>query len=255
MNQPRPKRTRLRARAKQISDIPHLSREKRADLQEALGHVFKEADLLDRALTHPSAVPGQRAKLSNQRLEFLGDRVLGLVIAESVYSKYEQEREGGLAPRLNALVSREACATVGERLSLSEYVLMDSSDRQQGGHEQPSVLADVVEALIGAIYLDGGLTAASRFVQRQWKTDLAGLRGRLKDAKSSLQEWAQGRGLPMPDYETLSRTGPDHSPEFKVEVRLESGEVAIGMGRTKQSAERAAATALLDELEVDQPNA
>ncbi len=199
-------------------------------------------------MTHRSAVPGGRAEWSNERLEFLGDRVLGLVVAGLLIERFPKDREGALAPRLNALVSREACAGIGAALGLDQFLIVDRAERAAGGASRPSLLSNATEALLGAIYLDGDLRAASRFIKAHWKEALQDADEVQRDPKSALQEWVQGRGGAAPTYELLEQEGPDHAPTFKVSVRIDSGEMKTGSGASKQDAERAAAMAMLDKV-------
>lgn len=248
MKAARPKRTRQRKAA--TSRAPRLSDDALQALQERLRHVFKDRTLLDTAMTHPSALIGlDSTRHSNQRLEFLGDRVLGLVIAERLFERRPGEREGGLAPRLNRLVNKGACADAARRIGLGDYIILGTSERLNGGAEKEGILGDVCESVIAALYLDGGLKTARSFIERAWAEQFANPDARVKDTKSLLQEWAQARGYDLPLYETISRTGPDHAPVFTVEVRVGPNETETGEGPSKQEAERTAATALLNRLE------
>jgi len=213
---------------------------------ERLGHVFANREGLSRALTHRSAVPGDRAAHeSYQRHEFLGDRVLALVVADMLYRAHPKADEGDLARRLNQLVRRETCAEVAAELGLGEAIRLGTGERQSGGRQKEAILGDVAEAVIAAIYLDGGFEAARAFVERHWRPRMEGLSGPLRDAKTMLQEWAQGRGLPTPVYEAIDRSGPDHAPEFTVRVTVGSGPAGEGRGKSKRDAEQAAAQGVL----------
>lgn len=214
-------------------------------LEESIGYNFADPDLLEIALTHASHGDGRRRTDSNERMEFLGDRVLGLLVAEQLYAMFEGLSEGGLAHRLNALVNKGACARVARALNLGDALLLSPGEERLGGREKESILGDACEALIGAIYLDGGMSAARGFFETAWEDELAQLTRRQKDAKSHLQEWAARKRLPAPAYETLSRKGPDHRPHFTVEVRIDGLEPAMGEGNTKQAAQRAAADTML----------
>ena len=160
----------------------------------------------------------------------------------------KKEREGGLAPRLNALVSRETCAKIAAELKLGQYLILDAAETSAGGTTKPSLLANVTEALIGAIYLEAGLKPAEKFIVKYWKEYFKGVVEVPRDPKSALQEWAQGDGRPAPVYESVGREGPDHAPVFTVEVRVEGVEAARGEGSSKQDAQRAAANAMLDKV-------
>lgn len=248
MKQARPKRTRQRAAAKQVT--PQLPKEALEALEDRLGHRFAERDLLNRAMTHPSALSGRNGALkSNQRLEFLGDRVLGLVIAERLFDRRRTEREGALAPRLNRLVNKRACAEAAQHMDLGRHVMMSSHEIANGGRERESTLGDVCEAVIGALYLDGGLKTARAFIERAFAPQFDEGHARLKDPKSLLQEWAQSQGHDLPDYRTLERSGPDHDPRFTVEVRVGGTFRETGSDRSKQDAERAAAFKLLEQVD------
>ncbi len=209
-----------------------------------------DRDLIDAALTHPSA--GSPARQDYQRLEFLGDRVLMLVIAEALLRRWPSEAEGKLAPRLNDLVRKETCADVAAELNLGAYLRMERSDSKAGGRRRVTTLGDAMEAVIAAIYLDAGLEAARDFILRWWEPRLAA-QGSVapQDPKSALQEWAEGRGLSKPVYAMISRDGPDHAPRFVIEAQLTNGAAAQGAATSKREAEKAAAAALLERLAHD----
>lgn len=240
---------RRRNRAKGRTQPPALSMEVRDRLETALGRRFADPALLDRALTHRSANPAGPAEWSSERLEFLGDRVLGLVIADALLERHPLEREGRLALRLNALVQRDACVRRALKLSLDEALLVDPRERDGTGGLKPSILADAMEAVIGAVYLDGGLPAARTFVLSLWKEEFQSAGDPTKDPKSALQEWAQGDGRATPVYISAGRFGPDHAPVFRMQVHIEGELPALGEGPTKQEAEREAARAMLGRLD------
>jgi ribonuclease-3 len=244
------KRRRNRARA---DAAPSLTKELRTECEQTIGHRFKTPVLLDRAMTHRSATQGMAAEWSNERLEFLGDRVLGLVIVETLLERFPGAREGELAPRLNALVSRETCAIVGAELGLGRFLIVDRSERASGGNNKPTLLANAAEALIGAVYLDGGLKAADKFILKHWAAMLKANTEKPRDPKSSLQEWVQGEGLPAPSYRHDARAGPDHAPVFTATVHVQGREPTSGVGLSKQEAERAAARAMLAVIEGHAP--
>ena len=244
------KRRKSRGRSRR-APAPALTVEQREELTRLIGAKIADHDLFDRAMTHSSAVPGDAARLSNERLEFLGDRVLGLVIAGELIKRFETEREGGLAPRLNALVSRTTCARIAEEIGLGNFLLLDAAERARGGAARQSILANAMEALIGAIYLEGGMKASEAFVAKYWKAEFKQLSEAPQDPKSRLQEELQGKGQPAPVYRQVSREGPDHAPVFKVEVVATGEEPAVGEGASKQAAERAAARSMLNALGVD----
>lgn len=211
-----------------------------------LGHSFADADLLRQALTHGSA--SSPARPDNQRLEFLGDRVLGLVIAEALLNADKSAHEGQLAPRYNALVRKETCAEIAERVGLGEVLRLGRSERMSGGRRKTALLGDAMEAVIAAVYVDGGFIAAERVILRLWADAIARVDEDAKDAKTRAQEWAQARGLPPPDYVATDRSGPDHAPEFTIEARLADGTTAQARAATKRKAEQDAAAALLRRL-------
>lgn len=218
-----------------------------AALEQRLGHHFSDPDLLILSLSHSSAATAR----DNERLEFLGDRVLGVVIAEKLYADFPNEDEGGLAVRLNAMVRRDACANVARRVGLAPHILMASSESSSGGREKSGILAGACEAVIAALYLDGGMDAAKAFILRYWQDMFAHALPDLRDAKTALQEWAQSGALPdrpQPKYRLKQRSGPDHAPIFTVEVELPGCESETGEGSTKQAAEQAAARAMLVRL-------
>ena len=213
------------------------------DLKQALGHEFASAALLEQALTHRSIALNGRA--SYERLEFLGDRVLGFTVADLLLDAYPNEAEGPLAKRHADLVRRETLADVAREADIGRHILMSRSDVDSGGQENDGILSDVCEALIAAMYRDGGIEVAQQFIARYWTDRLNAPPRPPEDAKTILQELAQGKGLPLPGYRILGREGPDHAPVFTVTVSVEGWEVAEGSGTSKQAAERAAAEALL----------
>jgi len=217
------------------------------DLAERLGHRFEEPRLLREALTHPSAAvkPAQ----SYERLEFLGDRVLALIVSDRLLAYFPQEAEGALARRLSALVRRETLAEVAGDLALGDFLILAKAEREAGASANPALLANACEAVIGALYLDGGLAAARGFVEPRWTPLLEAERTPPQDAKTALQEWAQGRGLPLPAYRETRREGPPHDPIFTIEVAVAGYDPAEGEGRSKRLAEQVAASRLLARLD------
>lgn len=214
-----------------------------ADLQALLGHKPRDPALFDRALTHSSA-----ARDSYERLEFLGDRVLGLVIARLLYDRYSTEPEGKLSRRYNALVARECCAEVGRELGLPPLIKLGRQAREDGATHSDNIIGDVVEALIGALYVDGGLDAAEAFIRKGWMSRLESQQKAPQHPKSALQELAAARGLRMPEYEIIGRHGAHHSPRFTLRVSIRGAGEASAEGSSKQEAETAAAAALLEQL-------
>jgi ribonuclease-3 len=247
MKPARPKRTRLRSKGK--ASAPVLSDDRLKAAQDTIGYKFKDTKLLVRALTHPSAVGnGDAVRESNQRLEFLGDRVLNLVIAERLMERRKMESEGELAPRLNRLVKKGACADAMRHLNLQDFILLSDGEEAAGGRMRESTLGDACEAIIGAIFKDGGLSPARKFIEKAWAPQFASAPAETKDPKTLLQEWAQGHGLPLPDYDVLSRSGPDHEPVYEIEAKVEGRGSAVATGPSKREAERSAAALLLQSL-------
>lgn len=214
-------------------------------LSAALGHSFADPDLLTQALTHSSVADGKRSVAHNESLEFLGDRVLGLLVAERLYRLNPRAKEGELARALNAAVNRDACAAVARAAGLDAALRLSKSEVRTGGREKPTILGDVTEAVLAALYLDGGLDAARQFFDRYW-ADLSATVAR--DPKTALQEWAQGQGYAPPTYTLQERTGPDHAPMFTVAVHIADLPPELGQGPSKQAAERLAAAAFLERV-------
>ena len=212
-----------------------------------IGHQFRQPDLLVRAVTHASI--SSMTRPDNQRLEFLGDRVLGLAMAEALLRADPQASEGQLAPRYNALVRKETCTDVAREIGLGDVLKLGRSEVMSGGRRKDALLGDALEAVIAAVYMDAGFEAAQAVVLGLWGDRIAAVEADSRDAKTALQEWAQARGLPPPVYLEQGRTGPDHQPVFTVEVRLENGAVERAAAGTKRQAEQAAAKALLARME------
>jgi ribonuclease-3 len=238
-------------------------RESEPDLREltaALDFTFNDPELLRVALLHPSAVStgrGRRSKklepwigrgADNQRLEFLGDRVLGIVVAEMLFRAFPDEDEGALARRLAALVRQDSLDAVAREISLGRYLTISRGEEEGGGRDNPAILADACEALIGAIYLDSGLETARTFVERHWRPKMNAEEKPPQDAKTALQEWAQAAGLALPLYTVVKSEGPPHDPVFEVEVTVAGHLPASARGRSKRTAEQAAARQLLDRV-------
>ena len=213
---------------------------------ERLGYRFKKPELLIRAVTHASN--SSETRPDNQRLEFLGDRVLGLVMAEALLSRDKGATEGQLAPRFNALVRKETCADVAREIDLGQVLKLGRSEAMSGGRRKRALLGDAMEAVIAAVYLDAGFDVARDLVIRIWGDRIDNVESDARDAKTTLQEWAQARGQTPPDYQEIARSGPDHAPVFTVRVRLESGEEATAEATSKRSAEQSAAKALLGQV-------
>ena len=231
---------------------PPAARHRLSGAAEAiLGHRFARPELLAEALTHRSAAGPQRGRRkgsgSNERLEFIGDRVLGLLVAEWLMERFPQEQEGELGRRFGQLVSRPVLAGIGQELGLDASLLIGAGEARAGVGQLANTLADAMEAVIGALFLDGGLEPPRRFVRGAWATAMEGQVRPPKDPKTGLQEWLMARGLPLPDYVETERTGPSHAPVFQVRVEG-GGHSGEGSGATKREAERAAAVDLLGRL-------
>ncbi|WP_207478994.1 ribonuclease III [Arenibaculum pallidiluteum] len=225
-------------------------------LAERLGHSFSRPALLADAVTHPSLAGNRKGRSAGgdgtayERLEFLGDRVLGLVVAAWLLERHPSEREGDLAKRHAALVRREALGAVARGLELGSFMRLSAGEEEQGGRDNGAILADCCEAVIGALFLDGGLPAAEAMIRHRWAPlmDDDGHGAPPQDPKTALQEWAQGRGKPLPLYETIGQSGPDHDPRFEVRVVVDGLEPATARAGSKRAAEKAAATALLRRI-------
>lgn len=215
--------------------------------QGRLGHQFRKPDLLMRAVTHASI--GTATRPDNQRLEFLGDRVLGLVMAEALLAADPGAREGQLAPRFNALVRKETCAAVAREIGLGDVLKLGRSEMLTGGRRKEALLGDAMEAVIASVYQDAGFEAARALILRLWGDRIARVEPDARDAKTALQEWAQARAMPPPAYEEAGRSGPDHAPMFTVRVTLANGASAEAAAGSKRVAEQAAARMLLERME------
>jgi ribonuclease III len=231
--------------AKAVPDLPKL--------QASLGHVFSDLSLLEHALTHVSSVKSGNIRLqSYQRLEFLGDRVLGLAIAEMLAAAFPSADEGELARRMAELVRKETCAEVAVAWNIGPNIRLGSGEAQSGGRKRLTTLADVCEAVIGAVFLDGGYPPAQAVIAKAWGGRLAEPAGDRRDAKTLLQELAQGRRLGMPAYRETARSGPAHRMHFVIAVEVEALGAADGKGASKREAEQAAARALLDRITAEE---
>jgi ribonuclease III len=215
------------------------------ELAERIGYDFCDAAVLKLALTHASARLGARYSEDNERLEFLGDRVLGLAVAELLHERFPEASEGELARWLNRLVRAETCVEIAEGWELGKYMVMSTAEAGSGGREKKTILANACEAVLGAVFLDGGYAPARDIVQRFWSGHLDLPEEAIPDAKSVLQEWAQGRKLSLPRYVEIAREGPDHKPSFTAEVHVDGMAPERGQGTNKRAAEQAAAEAML----------
>jgi ribonuclease-3 len=227
-----------------------------AELMQRLGYNFRRPEWLEQALTHSSlSVVRHKRNQSNERLEFLGDRVLGLVVAEMLFARFPDEAEGDLAYRHAGLARRDALAQVARTIDLGAFLRLSRGEEEGGGRDNPGLLADCCEAVIAALYLDGGLDAASAFIRAHWAALVEERRAPPKDDKTRLQEWAQGGGRPLPVYREIGREGPGHAPVFTIEVVVAGCEPGRGEGPSKRAAEQAAARVLLERLGVDRDGA
>jgi ribonuclease III len=214
--------------------------------EKALSYTFRDRSLLESALTHRSVEAA--GGIDYERLEFLGDRVLGLIVTEMLMVSFPEEREGALAKRLAGLVRQEALASVARDIGLGRHIRLSRGEDEGGGRENEAILSDVCEAVIAAIYHDGGLDAARAFIEKHWRDRLQSAEAPPQDAKTTLQEWAQGRGMALPSYNVVGREGPDHAPRFTVRVELADGIAAEGDGPSKRAAEQQAANRVLEML-------
>jgi ribonuclease-3 len=210
-------------------------------LQLILEYDFSDQALLQMALTHASSASG----VTYERLEFLGDRVLGLAVAEILYSKFSMESEGDLARRLASLVQGTTLATIAREIDLGVFIHFSESERNAGGAENDHILADVLEALLGALYLDGGFKSCKALIERLWGDRFYKMLAPPMHPKTQVQEWAQGQGLPLPVYEICEQSGPDHAPIFKISLTVDGYGVVIAEGKSRQEAEKQAAKAFV----------
>lgn len=221
-------------------------------LEEALGHHFKDRSHLVLALTHISSVTGlqgSRARVrSYQRLEFLGDHVLGLVVSDMLYRAYPQAEEGELSRRLADLVCEDSCAEVARAMGVGAHIRLGTGEDRDGGRERTAILADIAESVLAAVYLDAGFPAAEALVERFWRPRLKKAGGTARDPKTALQEWSQARGFPPPTYRLVERSGPDHNPHFRIAVEVPGFDPVEGSGSSKQNAQKAAAAAFLEQV-------
>jgi ribonuclease-3 len=218
-----------------------------ARLEERIAHRFGDPGLLRQALTHSSAAAetGLRPEATYQRLEFLGDRVLALVVADMLVADFPTAAEGELARRLTALVRNDACAGVAREIDLGAAIRLGGGELQSGGRAKAAILGDVCEAVIGALYLDGGVEAARTFIEAHWRERMLAADAPLRDAKTTLQEWAQGRGLAAPAYTIVARSGPEHAPRFVIEASVVGLDPGRGEGGSRRAAEQEAAALIL----------
>ncbi|MGE0597628.1 MAG: ribonuclease III [Hyphomonadaceae bacterium] len=216
-------------------------------LEAHIGHTFQNAALVREALTHGSVIDAAKNVRSYDRLEFLGDRVLGFIVAERLLREHINDDEGDLAPRFNALVNKEACARAARAAKLGDAVWLSTSEESSGGRNKDAILGDICESVIAALYLDAGIDTARAFVVRFWGDAFDAVKTARRDAKTALQEWAAARKLQL-SYELVEQTGPEHAPHFVVDARVDNFPTARGVGGSKREAQRAAAEAFLDRF-------
>lgn len=213
-------------------------------LQDLIDYQFDDIHFLERALTHSST----NDDYNYQRLEFLGDRVLGLVMAHALFSEFKGENEGGLAKRHTALVQGTTCSLMGKKINLGDYIVLSHSEREAGVHLNANIIADVMESLIGAIYIDGGYEEAQRVVLSVWGDAIQTLETAPQDPKTELQEWVQARNLPLPEYNIIDRHGPDHAPVFVIELKIEGFDAIVTEGPSRRNTEKSAARLMLSHV-------
>ncbi len=222
--------------------------------QDRIGYTFNDGNQLILSLTHASRASVNDRTSSNERLEFLGDRVLGLIVANMLYDRFPNEEEGALSRRFTALVRRESLARVAINLDIQEFLILSRAENDVGGRDNPAILADACEAIIGAMFLDGGYDAACRFVQHNWHPLLEEDLTPPKDAKTSLQEWSQGHDLGLPEYEVVGTSGPSHAPVFHISAKVDGFPPQVAEGTSKRRAEQGAARLVLDYISEANPD-
>jgi ribonuclease-3 len=214
------------------------------ELEQRLGYRFRNIAYLEQALTHSS----KNGSNNNERMEFLGDRVLNLVMAHALFEQFPDESEGSLAKKHSSLVQGKMLAAVGITLNIPDFLIMSEAEREAGGADNENIVSDATEALLGAVYLDGGLEPARTIITKLWDKYFLSPSEMFQDSKTELQEWVQARGLPLPDYEIVGRTGPDHAPVFEVEVRVEGQSPVLAVGASRRQAEKEAARRMLIQV-------
>ncbi len=221
-------------------------------LQRVIGYQFSDPSLLVEALTH-SSYHGKARGTDNERLEFLGDRVLGIMVADELFKRFPFDKEGALARRYNTLICRPTCAAIAREIKLGDHLRLGRSEQPTGaGQVKSALLANACEALLGALYLDGGTEAIRPLFDRHWLPRFEETSGIRRDSKTALQEWAQGLGLPLPRYDVVDQTGPDHAPAFVIAVSVEGYEAVSAQGSSKRKGEQAAATAFMERHSLKQ---
>lgn len=218
------------------------------DIENILDYTFSSPQMLSEALTHASASGEKVDVKNNERLEFLGDRVLGLIVADLLYKRYPDDSEGGLAKRHASLVSGKTLAAIGCDIGIGNFITFSEAEKNAGGAENNKLLANAMEAVIGALYLDGGVEPCRHFIEKYWSGRIEDMQQAPVDPKSALQEWAQARSLPIPNYTMVGRSGPDHDPIFEISVSIKGYDPMNAKGASRRKAEKAAATILLKSL-------
>lgn len=211
------------------------------ELEQRIDYRFRDPSLAYHALTHSS----KSGSPNNERLEFLGDRVLNLVIAHALFMQFPNENEGNMAKRHSSLVQGRLLAVVGTEIKLGDHIILSDAERQSGGAKNENIVSDAMEALLGAVFLDSGMDAAQKLILSLWDAHILKPAESHQDSKTELQEWVQARGLPLPDYEIVGRTGPDHAPCFEIEVRVRGLDPIIAEGPSRRAAEKTAAEKML----------
>lgn len=214
------------------------------ELEQRLGYRFKNITYMEHALTHSS----KNGSINNERIEFLGDRVLNLVMAHTLFEQFPSENEGALAKKHSALVQGKMLAAVGHTINLGDFLIMSDAERQSGGAENENIVSDAMEALLGAVFLDGGLESARDIIIRLWDKYILSPIEAHQDSKTELQEWVQARGLPLPEYEIIGRTGPDHAPVFEIEVSVQGHNPVQAVGSSRRQAEKEAARRMMIQV-------
>ena len=220
------------------------SQNKIKQLQDVIVYQFKDVHWLERALTHSST----NDDYNYQRLEFLGDRVLGLVIADALFTEFKEENEGGLAKRHTALVQGLTCTLIGQSINLGDYIIFSESERLSGGNSNENIIGDVMESVLGAVYIDGGYKAVQKIILTLWGDNIKTLKKAPQDPKTELQEWVQARDFDLPDYKIVDRTGPDHAPVFTIELHVKNQTTIIAQGASRRQTEKEAARLMLKQI-------
>jgi ribonuclease-3 len=224
-----------------------MSNQDLKELEEILEYQFEDIHYLERAMTHSST----NDDYNYQRLEFLGDRVLGLIMADALFREFKKENEGGLAKRHTALVQGATCFEMGQKINIGDFIILSNSEKEAGVHLNENIIADVVEAMIGAIYVDGGYEEAQRVVLKLWGNIIKTLEKAPQDPKTELQEWVQARNLDLPIYEIIDKQGPDHAPKFVIQLKIDGFDFVTAEGTSRRQTEKMAAKMMLKKLKAN----